>query len=73
MHAIGGEKRQRVPVCEVDLSREKISKAVTRGEDIGEPHRLDNVMFGAGNNHDVCYGGAQVGPASHSGIERVGA
>ena len=38
-----------------------------------EPHRLDNVMFSAGDNHNVCHGGAQVGPASHSGIEGVGA
>jgi hypothetical protein len=33
MHAIGGEKRQRVLVCEVDLNRGKISKPLpeTRG------------------------------------------
>jgi len=75
MHAIGGEKRQRVLVCEVDLSRGKISKLLPEtGGDVGEePYRLDNVMFGAGNNHDVCHGGAQVGPASHSGIECLGA
>jgi len=32
MHAIGGEKRQRVQVCKVDLSRKKISKAVIGDE-----------------------------------------
>lgn len=74
MHAIGGEKRQRVLVCEFDLSRMKISKLLQETLGVGEePHRRDNVMFGAGNNHDVCHWGAEVGPASHSGIEGVGA
>ena len=78
MCAIGGEKRQRVLVCEVDLSRRTISKLVldTRRvrEDVGEkPYRFDNVMFSVGNNDDVRNGGAQVGPASHSSIELAGA
>lgn len=72
MDTICRKEGQRFAVCKLYLNRRKVSKLHwrERGED-GVAYGLNNIILGAGDNHNICHRHAEIGPSRCQGVEFI--